>query len=55
MLLAVAFALDLVWEPLIVIGGYPPDLTLTAIATAALGAFIISVVSTALNVLIPDP
>jgi putative membrane protein len=54
LLLAVAFIIDLVWQPLIVIGGYPPDLTLSAITTAALGAFIISVVGTALNVLIPS-
>ena len=54
LLLAVAFIIDLIWQPLIVIGGYPPDLTLSAVATAALGAFIISVVGTALNVLIPN-
>ncbi|MFV2062031.1 MAG: phage holin family protein [Chloroflexota bacterium] len=54
LLLAVAFVVDLVWQPLIVIGGYPPDLSLQAVATAAIGAFIISAVSTALNVLIPD-
>ena len=54
LLLAVAFVIDLVWQPLIVIGGYPPDLTLEAVATAALGAFIISVVGTSLSVLIPD-
>ena len=54
LLLAVAFAVDLVWQPLIVIGGYPPNLSLQAVVTAAIGAFIISAVSTALNVLIPD-
>lgn len=54
LLLAVAFAVDLVWQPLIVVGGYPPELTLQAITTAALGAFIISVVGMALNMLIPN-
>jgi putative membrane protein len=54
LLLAVAFIVDLVWQPLIVIGGYPPELSLQAVATAAVGAFIISVVATTLNVLIPD-
>jgi putative membrane protein len=54
LLLAVAFIVDLVWQPLIVIGGYPPGLSLQAVATAAVGAFIISVVATTLNVLIPD-
>ena len=54
MLLAVAFLVDLVWGPLIVIGGYPPDLGLQALITAAVGSFIISAVSTALLVLIPE-
>jgi putative membrane protein len=54
LLLGVAFLVDLVWEPLIVIGGYPPDLGIEAIITAAVGSFIISAVSTALTVLIPD-
>ncbi len=54
MLLAVAFLVDLAWGPLIVIGGYPPDLGLQALITAAVGSFIISTVSTALLVLIPE-
>ncbi len=54
MLLAVAFLVDLVWGPLIVIGGYPPDLGLQALITASVGSFIISAVSTALLVLIPE-
>jgi len=54
LLLGVAFLVDLVWGPLIVIGGYPPDLGIEAIVTAAAGSFIISAVSTALSVLIPD-
>lgn len=54
LLLGVAFLVDLVWEPLIVIGGYPPDLSIEAVATAAVGSVIISAVSTALAVLIPE-
>lgn len=54
LLLLVAFIVDLAWEPLITIGGYPPDLGLEAIAAAALGSFIISAISTALTILIPD-
>jgi putative membrane protein len=54
LLLGVAFLVDLAWEPLIVIGGYPPDLGIEAIITAAAGSFIISAVSTVLTVLIPD-
>ena len=52
--LAMAFLVDLVWQGLIVIGGYPPELSIEAVATAAVGAFIISTVSTTLNFLIPD-
>jgi putative membrane protein len=54
LLLAVAFLVDLVWEPLIVIGGYPPELGIEALAAAAMGSFIISAVSTGLTLLIPE-
>jgi putative membrane protein len=54
LLLLVAFLVDLAIEPLIVIGGYPPDLGLEAVVAAAIGSFIISAVSTALTILIPD-
>ena len=54
LLLGVAFLVDLVWPGLIVIGGFPPDLSIEAVITAAVGSFIISVVSTALTVLIPE-
>jgi putative membrane protein len=54
LLLLVAFIVDLVWGTLITIGGYPPDLGPEAITAAALGSFIISAISTALNILIPD-
>jgi hypothetical protein len=49
-----AFLVDLVWGPLIVVGGFPPDLGIETIVTAAAGSFIISAVSTALSILIPD-
>ncbi len=54
LLLSVAFLVDLAWGPLIVIGGYPPDLGPEAFITAAVGSFIISAISAGLNVLIPD-
>ena len=54
LLLAVALLVDLVWEPLIVIGGYPPELGIEAVAAAAMGSFIISTVSTGLTLLIPE-
>jgi putative membrane protein len=54
MLLAVAFVVDLAGEPLIVIGGFPPDLGWPALVAAASGAFVIAAVSTLLAVLIPQ-
>ena len=54
LLLLVAFAVDIVFGPLMVIGGFPPELSLGAVATAALGSFIISAIGTALTILIPD-
>ncbi len=54
LLLVLAFAVDLVWDGLIVVGGFPPDLGLEALVTAMVGSFIISVISTALTILIPD-
>lgn len=52
LLLAMAWLVDLVTDPLIVIGGFPPDLGLPALVAALLGAFIISLVSTGLNLFI---
>ncbi|MGD8682435.1 MAG: phage holin family protein [Chloroflexota bacterium] len=54
LLLAMAFLIDLAFGPLIVIGGFPPDLGPGAIVTAAVGSVIISAISAALTVLIPD-
>ncbi len=54
LLLLVAYVIDLVFGPLIVIGGFPPELRLEAVAAAALGSFIISAVSAGLTILIPD-
>lgn len=54
LLLLVAFIVDLAFGPLVVIGGFPPDLSLASIATAAVGSFIISATSAALTILIPD-
>jgi putative membrane protein len=54
LLLAVAFVVDLIGEPLIVIGGFPPDLGWAALVAAASGAFVIAAVSTLLAILIPQ-
>jgi putative membrane protein len=55
LLLTVATAVDLVTDPLIVIGGFPPELGMTAITAAMAGAFIITAISTVLRLLIPEP
>ena len=54
LLLTVAFVTDLVFEPLLVIGGFPPELGIPALVAAITGAFIISVISTILRLLIPE-
>jgi putative membrane protein len=54
LLLLVAFAIDLLGEPLLVIGGFPPDLGWEAVVAAASGALVISAVSVLLTILIPQ-
>jgi putative membrane protein len=54
LLLLMAFLVDLVFGPLIVIGGFPPDLGIEAVSAAAVGSFIISAISAGLTILIPD-
>lgn len=54
LLLLVAFAIDLIGEPLLVIGGFPPELGWEALVVAASGALVISAVSVLLTILIPQ-
>jgi len=54
LLLLTAFLTDLAFGPLIVVGGFPPDLSVDAVTTAAMGSFIISAITAALTFLIPD-
>lgn len=54
LLLLMAFLVDVAFGPLIVIGGFPPELGIEAIAAAAVGSFIISAISAGLTILIPD-
>ena len=54
LLLVVAFAIDLLGEPLLVIGGFPPDLSWESLVAAASGALVISAVSILLTILIPQ-
>jgi putative membrane protein len=54
LLLAVAAIVATAWEPLIVLGGFPPELGLPAVTAAVSGALVIGIVSTLLTVLIPQ-
>jgi putative membrane protein len=54
LLLLTAVLVDLAFGPLIVVGGFPPDLSVEAVTTAAMGSFIISAITAALTFLIPD-
>jgi putative membrane protein len=55
LLLLTAWLVDRVFGPLIVIGGFPPQLSVSAVGAAAVGSFVISAVSAGLTILIPDP
>ena len=53
LLLAVAFIADLVGFNFVV-GGFPPDFSLDSIVAAAVGAIGISIVATAVGMVVPD-
>jgi putative membrane protein len=53
LLLLVAWITDRVWGPLIVLGGFPPDLSIEALVAAAAGALVIGLISALMAVLIP--
>jgi putative membrane protein len=53
LLLLVAGIVDALSDPLLVVGGFPPDLTIAAVATALVGGVIITAVTTVMNLLIP--
>jgi putative membrane protein len=53
LLLLVAFLVDATWQPLLVIGGFPPELSLGALGSALVAALVITLVSTLLHRLVP--
>ena len=53
LLLAVAFIADLFGFPFVV-GGYPPDFSLSAVVAAVVGAIGISIASTIVGMVVPD-
>jgi putative membrane protein len=53
LLLLLAGVVDAVWEPVLVLGDFPPTLSVEAFVAAVAGSLVISLVSTALSALIP--
>jgi putative membrane protein len=53
LLLLLAGVVDAVWQPVLVVGGFPPVLTIDAFVAAVAGSLVISVVTTALAALMP--
>jgi putative membrane protein len=54
LLLLLAWLVDKIWQPVLRIGGFPPDVSSTTITAAVAGSLVITVVSTFLSVLLPD-
>lgn len=54
LLLLVAGLVDAVWDPVLTVGGFPPDLGLEAVAWAVAGAVIIIAVTSVMRLLIPE-
>ena len=54
LLLLVAGIVDALSDPLLVVGGFPPELGVEAVVTALIGAVIITAVTTVMNLLIPS-
>jgi putative membrane protein len=54
LLLLLAWLVDQLWQPVLRIGGFPPNPSATTLTAAIGGALVITVVSTFLSVLMPD-
>jgi putative membrane protein len=54
MLLILAWVVDLVWQPVFTIGGFPPTFSSDTFVGALLGSLVVSVVSTVLSLLTPN-
>ena len=54
LLLLLAWAVDKLWQPVLTIGGFPPDFTTTTIGAAVAGSLVITIVSTLMSALLPD-
>jgi putative membrane protein len=54
LLLLLAWLVDQLWQPLLTIGGFPPDVSSTTLSAAVMGSLVITAVSTFMSVLLPD-
>jgi putative membrane protein len=54
LLLLVAGLVDAISDPLLVVGGFPPDLSILAIGTALVGGLIVTLVTTVMGFLVPS-
>jgi putative membrane protein len=55
MLLLLAWVVDLIWKPVFTLGGFPStEITPQTLVAAVAGSLVVSVVSTALTILMPE-
>ena len=54
LLLLLAWAVDLLWQPVLTLGGFPPDFTITTLTAAVAGSLVITLVSTLMSLLVRD-
>lgn len=53
LLLLLAYVVDAIWQPVLRLGDFPPNLTPAAIGAAFLASLVVSLVSTVMSVLVP--
>jgi putative membrane protein len=54
LLLLLAWLVGTIWEPVLHVGGFPPDIDAEAITAAVAGSIVVSVVTTIMSILVPD-
>lgn len=54
LLLLLAWLVGTIWEPVLHVGGFPPDIDMEAITAAVAGSIVVSVVTTIMSILVPD-
>lgn len=54
LLLLLAWLVGAVWEPVLHVGDFPPNLDVEAVTAAIAGSIVVSIVTTIMSVLVPD-